>query len=149
MSLLIPGHVCFLITNTSCSAPDHCASPRPLLLVSSKVQLHILRVIRHRLTRSNHKNTTHHPRSILPKTNTTQANSNRIHLREGRQRNTFHGRACACAKQKRGTVRGSCSCVIIIIIIIGLDHARCCREMRPTPTLPPRSPHPHPKQGFP
>ena len=33
-----------------CTAPYDCASPRPLLLVSSKVQLHILRVVRHRLT---------------------------------------------------------------------------------------------------
>lgn len=49
--------------NMSCSAPYDCDSPRPLLLVSSKVQLDILRVIRHRLTRGDDKthNTINHP----------------------------------------------------------------------------------------
>lgn len=62
----------------SCSAPYDCASPRPLLLVSSKVQLHILRVIRHRLTRSKDK--------------THQDKSRQVILADTTQRNTVHQR---------------------------------------------------------
>ena len=55
-----------------CTAPYDCASPRPLLLVSSKVQLHILRVVRHRLTE---KTTTTKKKHTHNRTNYTTASS--------------------------------------------------------------------------
>ena len=75
-----------------CTAPYDCASPRPLLLVSSKVQLHILRVVRHRLTEkttTTKKKHTHTTGQIIPQhplSNTKQATHSRY--RQRREGNT-------------------------------------------------------------